>query len=1677
VGDLYDYQVDNTINYQGWGMTRADLCLPSTVSNAFTLTVSNSIYLFDQSPTNALATGQRHTRNLAVGLAGATLPLRVTLAWTDPPGNPAAGVKLVNDLDLVVTNLATGEIFFGNDFPSVQLFNNVWDTNDAPRIDAVNNVENVYLAPALGTNYAITVFARRVNVNAVTAHPNDVVQDYALVITSGDGEVTNAFILGTQTFDAPAVRPETVFVTNTIVAPDFVAAFYEEQRLGASTPLLSTTNGMTNQWKFFVVTNTTTFTNATFLISQQTDLSLPREGVFARPPEATRTYADLDLYVAPNQPDLLILSPPAVDASFKSLSRNELSGDEYVIFADSSLNQIYYVGVKSEDQLAAEFDFFAIFSLFPLGAEDANGFVRAYPLTGYPIPEGPPSNPGGTRFVAITLPSTTSEVESVRRVIVTNNVTHENYGDVIATVDHNSRVVVLDNKRDLTTSPIPVPGPYPFLYDDSGEGDFPFAIPPDGPGSFEDFIGESPGGTWYFTYSDDALTQLGEVNDVRILVERQCESDCTLTNSIGPNSWRYFSRNIPVEATNFTVCVQVISPDPKPLQLYIRKGARPTTNLYDFTRVIDPQGCLTIDKTTLPPLQSGRYFIGVFNPNPGGQEFTYQSIVLLGETPAAEIFRGGVENAALLDDAVTNYSQIITNDAIIAQVDVGLRIDHPRVSDLAVTLVSPRGTRVLLVENRGRTNDAGFGSTLTVTNFAPVVVTNGGPNAVTNIFDTGATFGTLTIDYDFFDLADRLTVYYEGTRLVDTGLVSNKGRQVVEYGPGSSAQIDIVINEGGNTNSATKYQYTVSSVNTVHDYLVFTDNTNFTTTPIKFATPPFVGTTGVLANISDFEAPVIPGDYLAPLTGTPDGWDVLTNTVTVVTNAAYTGSQSLALGSGTIRRTLPTILGRTYRLGYAYRNAPSLDGLVGWWPGDTTGSDIVNGNTAALFGGATYGVGEVAQGFSLDGVDDRIVAAATPPLNFGPGADFSIEGWIQAFPSTNDFGVMTILDKRSAPNTFECLGIAFYLQDGKLAVQMSDGVVPNTTWHAYPSAGPDLQDGLLHHVAATVQRNSTTGGKLYVDGVLVLTFDPTLEPGSLVTPAPLRIGNHDDPALNCYFKGIIDEIAIFNRALSSSEVQGIYAAGAAGKCGLIAPPAVCGPGLGAQIAIPGQVTNSFLGITNWQQGGLLFTANSTNTVVELSPLSTNAPSGVLVDSFTLAASGLSRFVLPEETLKAFEDQNAFGEWKLEIIDTRTGASNNVALVDWQLRFIFQTDTAAAVVLTPGQPISRTVCPGQIDYFIVDVPSFSRFATNWLITATGPLNVYFNQSIRPTGTNTVPPDYTLLALQTNGIVTLSTDVPAPPGLPVLQPGQRYYLGIKNPGTNSCITYSFLIDFDLATFPSVVNLTNGVPFCAVNPGPAGVIDYYRFNVSSNALRAQFELNNLTGDLTLFLRRGLPPTFNVFDTFSANVFTNDEVITLFDFSTPVALAPGDWYLGAGNVSGLPVGYCATAYEWPVYGTNIVITNAFVSSNSFCLTWTSLPGVNYTVEGLTNITSTNWFTVASGIKATGYATTACVALPSPFQYFRVREGGVIDPYFPPPFISVIRRTFQGIVLTWGGPVDAQYQVQWSPTLTPPVWTTFPNPPAVTSTTGLFQFLDDGTQTIPPGLEGVRYYRLILLP
>ncbi len=167
--------------------------------------------------------------------------------------------------------------------------------------------------------------------------------------------------------------------------------------------------------------------------------------------------------------------------------------------------------------------------------------------------------------------------------------------------------------------------------------------------------------------------------------------------------------------------------------------------------------------------------------------------------------------------------------------------------------------------------------------------------------------------------------------------------------------------------------------------------------------------------------------------------------------------------------------------------------------------------------------------------------------------------WIKPERADTTFGVMSIVEKRKVGGILTARGYSLHLEYGHLACQLSPRPGFQVTWadvvtprrwpaiwknryalapaNRFVSAAPNLCDGRFHHVALTLERHSTTGGKLYVEGKVVLTFDPTKLRGSFVNSEPLLIGTHPDPTLNCAFKGLIEDVRLYARALSPAEVE------------------------------------------------------------------------------------------------------------------------------------------------------------------------------------------------------------------------------------------------------------------------------------------------------------------------------------------------------------------------------------------------------------------------------------------------------------------------------------------------------------------------------------------------------------
>jgi hypothetical protein len=99
-------------------------------------------------------------------------------------------------------------------------------------------------------------------------------------------------------------------------------------------------------------------------------------------------------------------------------------------------------------------------------------------------------------------------------------------------------------------------------------------------------------------------------------------------------------------------------------------------------------------------------------------------------------------------------------------------------------------------------------------------------------------------------------------------------------------------------------------------------------------------------------------------------------------------------------------------------------------------------------------------------------------------------------------------------------------------------------------SGPFISDTSFHHVALTM---SDAGAVYYVDSVGIEgTY--SLTPFEFTTQAAIGVrSDHLNGPDNRSFCGTIDELSVYNRALSADEIAAIYAAGSAGKCRAGAP--------------------------------------------------------------------------------------------------------------------------------------------------------------------------------------------------------------------------------------------------------------------------------------------------------------------------------------------------------------------------------------------------------------------------------------------------------------------------------------------------------------------------------------------
>jgi hypothetical protein len=208
-------------------------------------------------------------------------------------------------------------------------------------------------------------------------------------------------------------------------------------------------------------------------------------------------------------------------------------------------------------------------------------------------------------------------------------------------------------------------------------------------------------------------------------------------------------------------------------------------------------------------------------------------------------------------------------------------------------------------------------------------------------------------------------------------------------------------------------------------------------------------------------------------------------------------------------------------------------GLVAWWKGESNAVDQVSGSSGSLVGNTGYDQGMVGQGFVLDGSGDGVQVPASTNLHL---QNLTIEAWIKrssaSVPSFGSGNHGVIFSHGTGGYFF------FVNADGNLVLSK----MGNPDF----ALGPAITDTSFHHVAVSKEGAAIV---FYLDGVAYpagnynVTFTFTHAPA---------IGYFAENGDNSFY-GKIDELSIYNRALTTNEISAIFVSSSAGKCDLPTP--------------------------------------------------------------------------------------------------------------------------------------------------------------------------------------------------------------------------------------------------------------------------------------------------------------------------------------------------------------------------------------------------------------------------------------------------------------------------------------------------------------------------------------------
>jgi hypothetical protein len=230
-------------------------------------------------------------------------------------------------------------------------------------------------------------------------------------------------------------------------------------------------------------------------------------------------------------------------------------------------------------------------------------------------------------------------------------------------------------------------------------------------------------------------------------------------------------------------------------------------------------------------------------------------------------------------------------------------------------------------------------------------------------------------------------------------------------------------------------------------------------------------------------------------------------------------------------------------------------GLSSWWPGEGEAVDVMNGHVGTPAGGVSFAQGLIGQAWSFDG-SGHVAVPDQPNLNL---QRFTIAVWV--FATLLD-GQETELILSKEPES----GFDFALTQYEIGIKSKtpgeDDLIPRghlafyigglsglpNDYSRWVDGGQAIPLNAWTHVALTFDGTSAVA---YINGTvtrslsgLAGTIGSSASPLMLGARSPGELANKPQDRFN----GLIDEVEIYDRALTAEEVAGRFKAGSMGLC-------------------------------------------------------------------------------------------------------------------------------------------------------------------------------------------------------------------------------------------------------------------------------------------------------------------------------------------------------------------------------------------------------------------------------------------------------------------------------------------------------------------------------------------------